>query len=116
MQKGIPLVHKEPVRKPVGNSCVSAVSFFIGSSVVEPAPIVIGILTVFILSIANISHAVSMSFRDVTMSMSMEELLNLNLKPDDILHSQITAVGDYSQSVYDHWFHVSGLPFDALYR
>jgi hypothetical protein len=28
---------------------------------------------------------------------------------DDILHSQITAVDDYSQSAYDHWFHENGL-------
>ncbi len=33
---------------------------------------------------------------------------------DDILHRKITAVDDYSQSPYDHWFHVSSLPLDAL--
>lgn len=91
-------------------SCVSAVSVFIGSSVVEPAPMVIGILTVFIVSIANISHAVSMSLRDVTMGHVNGGGSKLNLKPADILHRQITAVGDYSQSAYDHWFDVSGLP------
>jgi hypothetical protein len=28
---------------------------------------------------------------------------------EDILHGQITAVDDYSQSAYDLWFHENGL-------